>query len=796
MRSQLSAQIRQLITFAVIAIVGLTPLIFSSLTTEYYDTAKVILVIAGTLLLLLLWVTNWVIQGKVSFTKTPLDMPLLLLLIVVMLSTLLSDSKWVSIFGNFPKIHGSAASWVAYILFYFIAASHIKSAGAVRSLLFALLASSTVVAVLTILSYFGVYILPFGFTKGVSFTPAGSSFSTAGLLILMLPFTMLSIANPNRVISSIGGLVLSTLFMVTVVLIGGNNEASLATLLSPTFLILYAAVALTLFIAYRERNRRLASLLFVPVAISVIVVALSFVPLGKNNLFVNNRLNFPREIQAPFDTSWKVAASSFRDKPFIGTGPSTFLFNFTQYKPLEFNYSKYWNVNFDSAFNEYLNILGTLGALGLLSFLAFTAVILNFGWSALHSRQGNLSAALSVSALTGVGLMLVHPTTPVIIVSLLAVLAMLMSLDRSISGKVEELAIGIKASRINRLSEADVAVSDVILLLIIILPTLLFEVWGFWNLGKAVLADRYHRMALEAASMQSSPPFTCDNSPSGQKPSSAIVTYNCLRQAEQYNPRIDLYRRDLAQTNFALANAIAAAKGPADASPTGSLTDKDRSDIQTLLSQAITEGRVATALSPRSSLDWEILAAIYRQISGVAQNALDFSLDAYGRAIQRNPLSPVLRINVGGIYYSVKNYELAVRFFNDAVQLKSDNANAWYNLAIALRDKGDLPSAVLAAQQTTILLQSNPQGQDYQTAAKLLSDLKDLAAKQASEEAKKNPLTPPAASQNSPLQKNNPQVNVDLGQKPEVATPPAVKASANPRPSPTLAPSPSASAQP
>jgi tetratricopeptide (TPR) repeat protein len=271
--------------------------------------------------------------------------------------------------------------------------------------------------------------------------------------------------------------------------------------------------------------------------------------------------------------------------------------------------------------------------------------------------------------------------------------------------------------------------------------------------ARYALADYHHRQALNAVAANR-----------------GLDAYNSLVQAERLNPYIDLYRVNLAQTNFALANAIAAAKGPTEASPSGSLTDQDKQNIQTLLSQAIAEGRVAVALSPRNAGNWEVLGAIYRQISGVAQNALAFALDSYGRAIQLDPLNPLLRLNAGGIYYSVKNYDLAVRFFSDAVQLKPDFANGWYNLAIALRDKGDLPSAQAAAERTVSLLE--PQAEDYKIASELLADLKSKTATQSAQQG--NQISP-ANPNNSALQNEELPNVVDLPKPDTIATPPAVR---------------------
>ena len=130
-------------------------------------------------------------------------------------------------------------------------------------------------------------------------------------------------------------------------------------------------------------------------------------------------------------------------------------------------------------------------------------------------------------------------------------------------------------------------------------------------------------------------------------------------------------------------------------------------------------------------------------------------------------MNPALRINVGGIYYTIKNYDLAVRFFSDAANLKPDYANAYFNLAIALRDKGDVANAKAVADQTVKILSKNPNTPDYKVAKKLADDLKAKAA---------NSQKAPAAASNSALQ--NPelgQVDVNTQTAPSVTPAPTVK---------------------
>ncbi len=115
---------------------------------------------------------------------------------------------------------------------------------------------------------------------------------------------------------------------------------------------------------------------------------------------------------------------------------------------------------------------------------------------------------------------------------------------------------------------------------------------------------------------------------------------------------------------------------------------------------------------------------------GVADGADSWTVDSYARAISLDPVNPNLRILLGGIYFGLKNYDLAANSFAQAVNLKPDSANAHYNLAqtlIALNRKAD------AVAQYDIVL--NLIGQSSPDYAKALKEREELA-KAAAEEAK------------------------------------------------------------
>jgi tetratricopeptide (TPR) repeat protein len=315
--------------------------------------------------------------------------------------------------------------------------------------------------------------------------------------------------------------------------------------------------------------------------------------------------------------------------------------------------------------------------------------------------------------------------------------------QKSIRERVTELSLGIRAATVDN-KQFD------------LFPVILFVVYVvaavavLYNTVTMVAADWYHRKALVTAS------------------SNGAQTYADLQKAESLNPYVDLYRVDMSQTNFVLANAIASRAKPAANGKGLSLSDQDKQTIQTLLAQSINEARASVILNPRSARDWELVASIYQNISGVAQNALAFSLSAYGQAIQLDPLNPTLRLNVGGIYYMTKNYDNAIRFYTDAANLKPDYGNAYYNLSIAYRDKGDITDALAVANQTVVLLQDNKTSVNYKTAVQLLSELKSASASQQKAQST-------ATQSNSALQNPNlPKVS-DLNNPPSVTPVPSVQ---------------------
>ncbi len=719
-------------TFLIYAIALLIPISFIPLTTEYYSTGKLILLSAIVLVMVLVWGARILLENKLSLIKTPLDILLIIYLIIATFSTFFSTAPNLSLYGNLPRVEDSFIVIATLIILYFMVASNIKSVKQVQTTKDLLIIAGIILSLVSLLSYFQLF-LPFAIAKTSAFSLGGNPASGAIFLSMLLPLTVSEFLRmrPLAKVTPIGvvGLVATVLFVITVILVG-----SLTAWIG-------AIIAIGIVI-YQHRPQKEQVVAFFGLGIIALVLAtLSYTPTLQNRTILGKLAgNFQREVQLPLGISWKISAGAFRDSPILGTGPATYLFNYTAYKPIETNQTNLWNIRLATAHDEFLKNLAELGGAGVLIMIMIALTFVIYA----VKKPDNLGLGSA-----GIVFIIMMAFSPMSVLTLsMGFLIMALFMVSKSEGRLFQIELSSGQN------------THILVPSLIFLPLLVLGVVGFLTIGKLALGQYYHRQALNALANNR-----------------AQDGYGALVAAERINPEVDLYRVDLAQTNFALANAIATNKGPSESSPGGSLTDQDKATIQQLLKQSIAEGQAATVLSPRSAANWEVVGVIYRQISGVAQNALQFSLDAYGRAIQRDPYNPLLRLAVGGVYYQAKNYDLAIRFFDDAVSLKPDYSNALYNLAIALRDKGSLKESIQVAESLVAKLQDNPKSNDYQTASSLLSDLKQ---RQATASANTIPQqttegsVPPAASTSAALQKEKLPKVLNLPKPENITTPSAV----------------------
>jgi len=289
------------------------------------------------------------------------------------------------------------------------------------------------------------------------------------------------------------------------------------------------------------------------------------------------------------------------------------------------------------------------------------------------------------------------------------------------------------------------------LYLVIVLFSFIFLTGFGYILGRSYLAEIYFKKALD-----------------GVVKNDAKQAYENMRQAIILNPYIERFRLNFSQLNLLLSNNIAAkASQPQEKDKKPSqLSEQDRQNISQAIQAAIAEGKAAISLNPQKAQNWENLAQIYQNIINIAQGADVWTISSYQRAIVADPQNPVYRLNLGGVYYSLGNFEEASKIFEQAVILKPDWPNAYYNLAWANFQKQKYQEAVSAMENVIKLLDPKKDKNDYEKAKKELEEFKKKLPqeeKQATEEGKTQPkLTLP-----SPIPTTTPQIQLPKEASPE-----------------------------
>lgn len=410
-------------------------------------------------------------------------------------------------------------------------------------------------------------------------------------------------------------------------------------------------------------------------------------------------------------TSWEIAVETLKQSPLFGVGPGNYLSAFNLYRSITYNQTNLWQLRFSTANNYYFTLITELGLIGLGVTLFLLASIYKKLFEDLKDKSWD---EISIVILT-IALALV-PVVPALIFLLMVLLAIF-------SGS-EGKSITIATNKL-----PTIIVATPIFAIIIAL--------GFFG-TKAVLAEISYKKSLDALALNN-----------------AKNTYDYMVKAEALNPYVDRYHASMAQVDMALATSLATKEN---------LTDSDKQTVAQLVQQSISEGKATVTLNPERSGNWEVLAQIYRNIMGFAQGSDQFAVQAYTQAVALDPMSPSLRVTLGGVYYALGNYDNAIDAFKLTITAKPDYANGYYNLAYAYAAQKDYDKAISSIEKVISIVDVN--SDDYKTAKMALESFQKQ--KPASTQSSSENLTEP---QTVEVTNVNPPITL-----PQEATPPGVSA--------------------
>jgi len=590
-----------------------------------------------------------------------------------------------------------------------------------------LLLGTTIATVLSMLSFFKIYVLPFAYSHAQGFTSFGSLLDQAIFLAIVVPMA-----------GYMAWPVISPLFSkeTTQDVFGGKRSSSISPL---------TIISTVIF-----------AVLTVGLLLTVYMLATTQKPLI-----------------LPFVTGFQTGLAAISQDTgrilqgfLFGSGFGTYVNDFTRFKQAAYNTNPtLWSFTFFRSSSYALELLATTGFLGLASFLFIV-------YQVVKERTFFIPIVVALVAAFLLPMSFILQFLFFVTLAFFAVLRSQNAASRY--ADLEFYLVTLKHGLILAQPEGERQPHDPVntrygKILPFAFVIFVLAVVGYVTFlsSKFIISDMTFARSLVAASQNN-----------------VQQTYNLQSQAIAEFPYRDTYHRTFSQTNLTIANAIASNQ-PKGSSPSAEVQQQ----IVGLIQQAINYGRNSVSVAPQSALDWNALSGTYRSLIGFGQNADQFAVLTNQQAIALDPNNPQQYVSLGGIYYQLGVWDEAIRQFQLAANLKPDYSNAFYNLGHAYESKGDAPSlqnALQAFQVVESLTTSDKSSNDK--IKKEIDDLKKKIAGQTTQEQTQANAEPTPASD---LNVNESKAQLpEQKQKAELPPPPKTNLTPTSTPTPSKEASP------
>ena len=675
----ISHQLFQSARFVLLGFIFLFPLFFLPFTLGPLEINKQTLLLLSVSTSLVLLIGAFLLKKEVRLRfGWALLFPLLLVGAFVA-SAFFSIAPYTSWIGTNGAEYTSVLTWIGLALLFYLCTLFASELSLSRLPWIALILSASLAGLFGVLSLFGVPVLPFF----PSLT--ASAFNTIGtgntLAVFLICASLLAC---TRLITHSVPLKKSWKRSVVFVAIGSVFLETLIVLLLLDYnllwmLLLFGCASIFTFVLFRSRTFPSTKTLFVPVVFAV--VSLFFW------LFLPSpfQMHLPVEVTPSFKTSSLITNEVLRDRPLVGTGPGTYVINYTKFHPISINETDFWNTRFDRASSLVLTFAPTVGYFGTGAYLLFILFLFYAAVSYLV-KQKHEEEWIDV-------FYLFIPWLTIIFASFLfafnmALVIMLVLLSGLLAAELFQEESLLKFSQNKAIA----------LLSAVCFVGLFFTLF----IGIFLTTGRYAAETAYAKAVRA------DRSRTDTK--NIVIELDRAATLNRWN---DDYVR-----NLSAALLLRVQDELKTVSPNSPLSDTSKQYLQALIAASVNASARATDISPSVVSNWLTRGEVYRSLSGLVDKAEQFSLDAYEQAIVLEPLNPNHWTELGKTQLTIaeitqpltmaanhtaaeqakKDWQHALdeaeKDFTKATELKSNFAPAHYQLARVYEREGKLDLAL------------------------------------------------------------------------------------------------------
>ena len=632
------------------------PLLVDKNVVNIFVVPKQYVFIGFLLFNLLFFTIKIILEKKIYYRQSILDIPLLVFLAVGLVSSLFSLARYDSFLGRGETFVFNFVFLFFLVVFYLFLVNFLNTPERWRGVLDTILIGGGVASALFILKVVFKFNLPL---IGQALNTVDSANSVFGLW--MIPVFIIS---AGSLIKKNLPLARNIFYFVIMVL-------SLAVLLVMGFGFLWwvMLVGLILLLLLGVSFLQDARLSWLSVLFTLMIISCIFIAFGSPKYL---QRAVPAEVSLDAKSSWGITKNVLFSgvKNFlVGSGLGTFGSDFSKFRSADFNlHPTAWNMRFSQPFNSFFAILSEGGMLLIFGFAFILLFVLGHVFTTWFKARGT-SFGISVS---------------------------------------------LNLSKKNiRLDVFLAVVAWVVFTIGMLTNFYSVALWVFWWLLLGVIISG---MSLLGHNVVQEKYFTMEDTPQYNLTFSfsMIVIMAGLTMAGILSGRFylaeKLYAQAMQETDSTVIESslqkILALRSGYDSYRTsmakaylvraGELSKEANPNVQAVgdyLKRSVNEARAATEISPNSVVVWENLATMYESTFVLVSDAGDWAIKSLNSAIDLEPTNPILVWRLGNDYLLQDNFVKAAEYFQKSIDLKRDYLGSYIGLANAYESAKDLDKA-------------------------------------------------------------------------------------------------------
>ncbi len=740
---------------------AIVPFVFLPVTAAPVELNKefvfAMLVLAG----LVCWLGDALATGEVRYRKSLLHWGIAGTTLVGAVAVFFSAAPVQSI-ANIGLSHETIIGIVALGLFAFLVTAVFRSADDVRRAYRWLITAGAVYGAFNLIQVTGTFLLPWEFAKNLNFAGAGSQNHLAivfGILGVLLIGMLTRPAGEERRISAIGRIGYGLAGLIFFLNIAAVN-------LRWTWLGL--AVAMAAVLAFRmgranseikdqqstikhsdsdgpmfemqrqsgelgEQRRAMPRGMALPMLVLALSVFLALFKIPLARPFVN----LPVEVSPGYGVSLSVANRTLAERgPFgflIGTGPGTFGYAYSRFKPQAINATAFWGVRFDQARSSLVNVISGQGYLGVLAWLGLMALFGLAAIRALYLAQRGEHPELALGAFGAIvftwAVWFMYPLNLATLVVLFGLLGTFAFFERPKARWLGQTAAGgdEDGGRVDRTGYQLPGTSGVMPAETVRVADDTERRWDLYRSSHRTLGASFAIILVMIAGVAVGYlelqryvstvfyGFGIEKLGRERDPSRALAD---LVRAAQFWGSEPAYFRALSQAFLQQASGLISGFRPneSDAAAT-------RTQLQTMIQNAIQSAQQAAALNRLDTQNWLTLGLAYENVLALVPGAEGQARTAYDAVSRLDPVNPLPKLFIARTAVSTADrianqiqqlrgnrqaaeqvramenertqlLSGAKQFLEEAIQLKPDFGPAHFLLVQVFDRQGDLTSAI------------------------------------------------------------------------------------------------------